>query len=121
LLAHDRAFKGDVGKMLADARQTAAKVGVNIHHKNRQFDGGDHNGIAGFDTLARTMSERYPHLLGAHGYSGATGYDENADEASERLFDYLAAGNPEPMAEDDAYEQALDQLHAMNGERGAAR
>jgi hypothetical protein len=37
------------------------------------------------------------------------------EDTGERLKEMLAEGNPEPMAEDDAYAQALDHLRSYGG------
>lgn len=107
--AHHDSHIADVKSMLQDTRNAAQKMGVPIHHKQLS-ETGDHTKIPGFDTLARSLAGRYPHLLGAHGYSHNESADVDAEEASEKLLDFLKTGNPTPMHEDDAYEQALDYL-----------
>lgn len=110
MLAHDKAHKQDVVRLLQETRDSAKKLGINVHRSIASFDGGDHAQIKGFDLLARDMAGRYPEILGAHGYGHHEGYDSKAEEASEKLFSLLQAGNPESMTEADAYEQAFDFL-----------
>lgn len=108
--SHHNATANDIKSLLQTARDYAKRQGINVSHMNRQFHGGDVAGIAGFDTLARQLAGEYPHILGAHGYSSEQGYDEDATEASEKLFELLQAGNPEVMSEEQAYEEAFDYL-----------
>jgi hypothetical protein len=55
------------------------------------------------------MAAEYPHHF--------TGHEGNEQE---RLFDLLMAGNPEPMSEDDAYEQAFEHLMEHKPQKAAA-
>lgn len=107
---HHDSHANDVKSLLQTARQAAKKQGWSVHHANKAFEGGDYSQLAGFDELARQMAGQYPHLLGAHGYDSATDADNDATQASEKLFELLQAGNPEPMSDDDAYSQALEYL-----------
>jgi hypothetical protein len=107
--AHHDAFQGETKEMLQSARSAAAKLKVPIHPKQIS-ETGDHTHIPGFDILAREMAGQYPHILGAHGYSDTYGYNADAEQASEKLLALLKQGHPEPMSEDDAYEQAYEHL-----------
>lgn len=107
---HHNAHQQDVKSMLQTTRERAKSLGINVHHAHKAFKDGDHTEMEGFDILSRSMAKEYPHLLGDHGYDSERGYDDAADEASQKLFDYLNAGNPEAMSEADAYEQAHDYL-----------
>lgn len=105
----------DIKSLLQNARKTAAKLGVPIHH-NQLGEAGDYTKIKDFDILSRQMSSEYPHLLGAHAYGDNEGYDANATDASEKLYGYLLGGNPDKMTDDDAYEQAFDHLMNMKSQ-----
>lgn len=120
ILAHDKEFKDDITAMLKETRWKAKQMGANVSHLNKAFEGGDYNDIKGMDVLSREMSEKYPHLLGAHGYETG-GYDADASDASEKLFGYLQRGNPEYMTEDQAYREAFDHMEARKSEEDAAR
>lgn len=107
--AHHDEYANDVKSLLQDARDSAARMRVPIHHKQLS-ETGDHTGIPGFDLLARSMAGLYPQILGAHGYEHSEGSDAGAEEASEKLLMLLRSGNPDQMSEDDAFEQAFNFL-----------
>jgi hypothetical protein len=107
ILAHDREYKNDRKRMLQEARQALNEFGGAwrvIHTES--FEEADQ--IRGLDEVAEDLSQKYPYLFDArHG---------NADD---QLFDMLKQGNPEPMAEEDAYRQAFEHLQAMRGQEAA--
>ncbi len=107
---HNNAHIADVTSMLKQTRESAKKLGINVHHAHKAFEGGDETEIKGFDLLARQMAGEYPHLLGAHGYETDKEADANEGEAVVKLFEYLRQGNPEAMSVEDSYEQALDYM-----------
>lgn len=98
--AHDREFKHDHTRMLQEARKLSTGLGYgdisNLAARNAhgQIDA---DSIRGLDDVAERMAERYPEFFHGH-------------EPADRLFDLLVGGNPEPMTEDEAYEQAFDHL-----------
>ncbi len=104
-----------VNKMVTEARETYAKqFGKLITRRMKAFDGGDHNQIRGFDVLARQMAERYPELLGAHGYSAEGGVDPNSEEAAQKLFGFFAAGKLPRMTFGESQKQAIDFIKSGN-------
>jgi hypothetical protein len=72
-------------------------LGANARHGNL-----DATKIKGFDQTAEATAREFPHHFrqedGEHG--------SHADQ----LLAMLLTGDPEPMAEDDAYEQALEMM-----------
>jgi hypothetical protein len=55
--------------------------------------------IKGFDVVAESVAAMYPEFFA----------DYQGDEP-QRLYDLMAEGNPKPISEEAAYEQALDQM-----------
>lgn len=113
VLAHDKEYASDITRMLQHARKTSA--GQYIHGKAAGYDlrgiqqnagktGMDYNSIPGFDTTAEAMADAYPHI-----FAGGRGASSSSEE---RLWELLIAGNPEAIAEDDAYGQAMEHLVA---------
>jgi hypothetical protein len=102
LLAHDKAYKDDLRDMLQQARKTHAGLdyGSLATLKARASKGIDADQVKGLDDTAARIAEMYPHHFHGH------------DDLGGRLFELLSQGNPEPMSEDDAYEQAHDHLTA---------
>jgi hypothetical protein len=74
------------------------------------FRSRDPNAVPGFDVLARRLAGSYPEVLGAHGYSGDTGYDADATDAAEKLFELIEAGPAPLLRRSEAYDQAMDDL-----------
>ncbi len=108
--AHHNAHQEEINGMLKEVRAAAKKRGMNVHHNADAFDDGDYTEIKGFDTLAREMAGKYPHLLGAHGYDSESGVDSDAEEASAKLYDLLSQGNQDGMTDTEAMEQAFEIL-----------
>jgi hypothetical protein len=108
MLAHDAEAKGDMTKMLQEARQTSKTRDIGdvtgLAMRNARGDL-DPSKLKGFDLLARSMRNSYPHILGS---------DE--EQAADKLFDLLVKGNPPKMTEHEAYEQAFNHL-AEHGKR----
>jgi hypothetical protein len=102
IIAHDKEYKADLTRMLQDARkQSKGGEYLDVSNLRQRAASGqvDASHIKGFDLLTRTMRNSYPELLG-----------DDEQEAESRLFDFLVHGNPEPVSEDDAYQQAFDRL-----------
>lgn len=98
----------EVRSMLTQTRKLYAQQngGVLLTRGHPAFRGGDPAGIRGFDEIAQVMADRFPGLLGAHGYRG----DGETDQAGRMLYDFLAAGSPPMPATDDTMRQALDYV-----------
>jgi hypothetical protein len=102
ILAHDKEFKADRTKVLQRARDMSRGLGYgdigNLKARAARGDI-DADSIRGLDDVAARLREEYPEVLG---------FDET--EAQNRLFDLLTQGNPELMAEENAYAQAFEHL-----------
>lgn len=104
MLAHDKEYKGELTKMLQHARKDLKSMGYDARALGTNLRSGHvEDDIPGIDVAAADMASMYPEFF--HGEEGKTGGLEG------KLIDYLKAGNPEPMSEDEAYEQALEHLH----------
>jgi hypothetical protein len=106
LVAHDKEFTADRRQMLADARKSLAAIGG--HGKALHLIAGrgkDAASIKGLDEVAEDLAKRYPSAFSEH------------EHASDTLFSLLTEGAPEPLAESDAYEQALDHLREHKHEQ----
>lgn len=113
IIAHDKASKADLTKMLAEVRKNYPHLkSVSV---NQGRTGSDHTTVKDIDQIANSLahSREYGHLFG-----GTEDYEDVAKDQSEKLHDYLVAGTPEPMSEADAYEQAYD--HLMNHQHANA-
>jgi hypothetical protein len=62
--------------------------------------GKDATAIRGVDDMAMNPAQEYPHQFPEH------------ETSSNRLWELLVAGNPEPMSEDEAHQEAFEQLQA---------
>jgi hypothetical protein len=112
MLAHDAAFKQERTRMLQDARRHARALGSDLQTlRARAARGVDSDAVRGLDDVAESMAASYPEHFQGHA------------SHEERLFDLLAAGNPQPMPESQAYEEALEHLreHAPRREPGGRR
>ncbi len=90
-------------KMLRDARSYLKNrfgVNANIFHANDRV-GEDYSSVRGIDQVAQDAMARYPEV-----FAGC----RDDTEAAEQLLDMLKAGNPKPISEEDAYEQAFQQI-----------
>jgi hypothetical protein len=99
MIEHDRAAKVDVTNLLREVHRYYPHARI-IGARNAR--GIDADAVRGLDDAADAMAHRseYRHLF--HGHEGA--------DAGNRLFDLLAAGRPQAMSEDEAYEAALGHL-----------
>ncbi len=102
MLAHDKANVEDKTAMLQEARQKSKAMGVDLRNlKQRNASGKmDHDALKRFDETAQHIAQAYP------------SYFTDQDHPEAELYDMLIEGNPEPMGEEDAYQQALDHLMA---------
>jgi len=101
MMAHDAATVEDRTKALQSARKVIQSYGGDWRTAAIQAGrGGDATKTKGIDVAAESMARQYPHL-----FQGGEG-----EHPTDRLFDMLAAGNPTPMREEDAYQQAIDEL-----------
>ena len=99
-MAHDRAFKADRGKVLAEARRLYEGMGYgSLRGMNlRTAKGVDQDSFPGLDDVAERLAENYPEHFAGHG------------DRESRLFDMLSSPAPEPVSRGDAYLQAFDHL-----------
>lgn len=107
LLAHDRAAVEEQKAVLQEARAIARNQGyTNLDTVKARAAHGDldFTQLKGFDQIAEHIRARHPHLFSDRRHS------------EDSLLDLLVRGNPEPMAEDDAYAQAFDHLVANKPE-----
>ena len=86
------------------------RMGKTLSRSHPAFDGGDWTGLPGWDTIARTLADRYPEVLGVHGYSNFEGYDPDQDQAAERLYELFAGGIQPRMRRKEAFEESLAYL-----------
>jgi hypothetical protein len=101
---HDREFVGLKTRMLKDARRQLAHFGADWRTLQMGRRGSDSAAVRALDLVARTSMNTYPELFG--------GMDEQ--DAAEHLLELLTAGNPEPMTEGEAFQQALDHLAELS-------
>jgi hypothetical protein len=102
ILAHDKAYKEDHTKVLQRARKLSESLGYGnlVNLKQRIAKGNlDSDALRGFDDLGQRLAEEFPEHF------------HDRERPEDRLFDMLAAGNPEPISEQQAYTQAFDALH----------
>ncbi len=110
MVEHDREGKVGLTKMMQRAREISKNLGSDLTTiKARAARGIDADAVRGLDDVAQTVAAEYPEF-----------FHDDPDNPEERLLDYLLAGNPEPMSEDDAYEQAFDHLRQHRGGGGIA-
>jgi hypothetical protein len=105
-------FIETINRVQSDARKlySAMNPGKVLTRSMSAFRGGDLASIPGFDSIARTLAGRYPEVLGDHGYTREGGFDEKQDEASQRLYDLLAAGKLPRMTIEGSYQTAVKEL-----------
>lgn len=100
-----------INRCVAEAREMYRNhTGGALTRRLKAFDGGDHASIKAFDVIARELAGRYPEILGAHGYSHHAGYDPDAEQASERLYELIAAGRQPRITRQAAYEHTFTTL-----------
>ena len=103
-----REHLGTVQAMLKSARKEyASEFGKQLTRNHKAFRGGDYTDLPGFERLARSLADRYPELLGNHGYERG---DNDSSAAAAALYDYLYAGTPKPLKRGELHQQALDYL-----------
>lgn len=99
------AFAAERTEMLKAARRYIGDYsGKSISNLAREHDKGgkDYTRIKGFDLATEEAVKRFPHHF----------REENGDNGNhyDQMYEMLVAGNPEPMGEEDAYEQAFNHL-----------
>lgn len=113
ILAHDKEFKADLLSMQQRARASYKNMAAHYGWQVKSIDnlslhtarkGMDSASVKGLDSIADELSGEYPQWF--------SGHDEDKPA---RLFELLAEGNPQPMAEAEAYETALNQLEESKG------
>ena len=102
---HDREFVRSKKEFLAAVRQALDVHGGSHRILSAVKDQGkiDSTMIRGLDVVAQEYAEMYPEFLDAN---------QDGQQHAERLFEMLIEGNPEPMSDEDVYQQAVDQLAA---------
>jgi SPP1 gp7 family putative phage head morphogenesis protein len=112
---HDLAgeYQEQVRRMLEDARKSYRSLtGKQLTRSHKAFRGGDYTDLEQFETVARSLSDRYPELLGAHGYQSG---DNDSTAAAEALYDRLYAGTPAKPKRSQSYAEALEYLSRNAG------
>lgn len=112
IMAHDKEFKAHKLAMLRDVRKQMGGKGKTITQHlrsgaveddirldNSGQSAAGKNTLSGFDEIADKAFQDFPFLF--HG---------GTDKPDDQLREMLAEGNPEPMSEEDAYGQAMEQL-----------
>lgn len=104
ILAHDQAFKSELTGVMQTAREQLRKLyGTDVTALKTNAARGtiDASHVRGLDDVAAGLAKQYPHIF------------PSGQSSEERLFDLLVSGNPEAMAEEHAYDEALEQLRDM--------
>jgi len=101
ILAHDKAFKDEKLTLMREARKTSKSLGYDIDNLKGRLASGktDPASLRGFDDVAASIAASYPAY-----FAGAE------EDLPGRLFEILSEGNPAPMSEDEAYQEALSHL-----------
>lgn len=106
-LAHDKELVEGRKRLLQDARKQLAHYGYNAQALTTNLRSGRvEDKIPNLDIVADSLAANYPEHFGGH------------EDPADRLKEMLTEGNPEPMSEDDAYEQAME--HLRSGEPAGA-
>jgi hypothetical protein len=108
--AHDAVGVAARTSALQSARKTIESYGGDWRSLSLQAArGGDAKRTKGIDVAAEILARQHPELFP----------DREGQHDSDRLFELLAGGNPHAMGEDEAYQQALDELGRHKPERVA--
>lgn len=100
MAAHDKAGVEQKTAALQSARKTIESYGGDWKTASlRASRGGDAKNVKGIDVAAEILKRQHPEYFG-----------DGTEHPTDRLFDMLATGNPKAMHEDEAYQQALDEL-----------
>lgn len=115
LLKNDHEYIGEHNQMLKDARKALDKFGgahrIMAAKAKKGGKGQVEDYLKGLDTVARELAGQYPGKFGNnYGWVPGADYDESEDDAGAILLEYLHEGNRQPMTEDEAYSQAIDQI-----------
>src|SRR5262249_19019579 len=104
---HAVEWRDQVRAVLAEARAMYQReTGKRLTNFHRSFKDADSTLLPGFERMARTLADRSPGFLGAHGYERG-GNDSTA--AAEKLWELLTAGVPR-VSKDAAYKEAHSLL-----------
>jgi hypothetical protein len=106
--AHDAEFKKERHSVLKTAREALEKRSGNAGWRTlkQRIDRGDvegHDQVRFLDEIADETRSAFPHHWGPH------------DDTTERLYELLAEGNPQPMSEEQAWNEAMEHLHGQRG------
>lgn len=101
ILAHDHELANGRKALLQNTRKTLKGYGVNLNafHIHEAHGRQDSDSVRKLDEVAKDMALEHPEQFAGAG-----------DDLTERLYELLKEGNPEPMSEEDAYEHAVEQL-----------
>lgn len=104
IAAHDKEHVEQRKRLLKDTREDLTKFGYNAKALTTNLGKGYiEDNIPHMDLVARTMANRYPDQF--------IGIDEPGDQI-QHLSDLLTEGNPKVLTQNEAYEQALEQLRS---------
>lgn len=106
--AHHAAFAAERKQLLKDARDALGEFGGQAKALHLMAGRGkDAGSVKGIDEVAEGLAERYPALFPPH------------QHASDTLYEMLTDGTPNELTDDEAYDQAAEQLrhHAEKGWR----
>jgi hypothetical protein len=107
MIQHDKAFKNEKKKMLKEARRMSKGLGYGdlSQLKRKAANGIDADAVKGLDDIAPLLRSHYPGLISEH-------------NGEEELFNMLSEGNPTPLTEDEAYQEAMNHLLEQKATRG---
>jgi hypothetical protein len=104
LLAHDREMVEGRLHLLRRARELLGHYGYDARALTTNLRSGRvEDEIPALDVVADSLQRSYPEHFAGHG------------DPAGRLVDLLTEGNPEPMAENEAYEVGFEQLQGQGG------
>jgi hypothetical protein len=107
MMAHDKAGVEEKTAALKSARRTIESYGGDWKTASLQAArGGDATKTKGIDVAAEILKRQHPEMFG-----------DDSEHPTDRLFEMLAAGNPKAMSEDQAYQQAFDELSRQAPEK----
>jgi hypothetical protein len=105
IVDQDREYAGDYKRLVDEAHDALAEFGgtsrtLTMNAGRRGPEEGA--GVRGMDEVSQHLAKKYPHLF----------KEENGENGlhQDQLFNLLRDGAPEPISEEDAYEQALSHL-----------
>lgn len=108
ILAHDREHSGDREEVLHRARELFRHYGYGAESLTTNLRSGRvEDDPHALDLVADSLARSYPHQFAGH------------EDFGERLLDLFREGKPRRMTEQEAYDQALEQLRERKREYDA--